>query len=169
MGLPSGTVTFLFTDVEGSTELVLRLGDAAYATVLADHHALLRSAFKAQGGREVDTQGDAFFVAFDSAASAVAAAVDAQRAIVAHRWPDGAAVRVRIGLHTGGPIVPASGYVGLDVTRAARISAVGYGGQILLSQTTRTLAERALPAGARLHDLGEHRLKDLRKPERIVH
>ena len=167
MGLPSGTVTFLFTDVEGSTELILRLGDAAYATVLADHHALLRSAFQAHGGREVDTQGDAFFVAFDSAAAAVAAAVDAQRAIVTHSWPDGAAVRVRIGLHTGEPVVAATGYVGLDVNRAARISAVGYGGQILLSQTTRTLAERALPPGARLDDLGEHRLKDLQKPERI--
>jgi len=167
MGLPGGTVTFLFTDVEGSTDLVRRLGDQAYAALLAEHHTLLRGAFQAHGGHEVDTQGDSFFVAFDSAASALSAAVDAQRALAAHRWPEEAVVRVRMGLHTGEPVVAASGYVGLDVHRAARISAVGYGGQILLSQATGTLAERALPPGARLHDLGEHRLKDLRKPERI--
>ncbi|HEY6103698.1 MAG TPA: tetratricopeptide repeat protein [bacterium] len=167
MVLPAGTVTFVFTDIEGSTDLVRRLGDEAYAAVLAEHQTLVRTAVQAHGGHEVDTQGDSFFVAFESAASALAAAVEIQRVLIDHRWPEGSPVRVRIGLHTGEPVVAAGGYVGLDVNRAARISAVGYGGQILLSQTTRTLAGRSLPQDARLVDLGEHRLKDLQKPERI--
>jgi predicted ATPase/class 3 adenylate cyclase len=164
--LPTGTVTLLFTDIEGSTELLQRLGPR-YADVLAEQRALLRAAFQDWGGREVDTQGDAFFVAFARAADALAAAVDAQRALATHPWPEGVAVRVRMGLHTGAPDVAGDGYVGLDVHRAARIGAAGHGGQILLSGATRALVERDLPAGADLHDLGEYRLRDLQRPERI--
>jgi predicted ATPase/class 3 adenylate cyclase len=152
--LPSGTVTFLFTDVEGSTHLLSELGDA-YADVLHDHRRILREAFARHGGVEVDTQGDAFFVAFPRAADALAAARDATEAL------DGP-VRVRIGVHTGEPLVTEEGYVGIDVHRAARIAAAGHGGQILVSQSTRDLV-----GGDGLRDLGEHRLKDLTSPERI--
>src|SRR5947209_16031468 len=120
--LPSGTVTLLFTDIEGSTRLLQRLGDR-YAEALAAHHRLLREAFAAHGGHEVDTQGDAFFVAFPRAIDAVQAAVAAQRALAAHPWSEGAAVRIRMGLHTGEPAVVGEGYVGLAVHRAARIGA----------------------------------------------
>lgn len=164
--LPAGTVTFLFTDIEGSTRLLQRLGDG-YADVLGQHYALLRAAFAAHNGREVDTQGDAFFVAFARASDALTAAAEAQRALASAKWPEGGAVRVRMGLHTGSPTIAGGYYVGLDVHRAARIAAAGHGGQVLLSQTTRDLAEDALPAGAALRDLGEHRLKDLQRPERI--
>jgi class 3 adenylate cyclase len=164
--LPVGTVTLLFTDIEGSTRLLRQLGDR-YAGTLEQHRRLLRAAFARQGGREVDTQGDAFFVAFGRAADAVAAAVEAQRALAAHPWPDGSAVRVRMGLHTGEPTLAGSGYIGLDVHRAARLSAAGHGGQVLLSQTTRDLVEHELPAGVELRDLGEHRLRDLPHPERV--
>ena len=165
--LPSGTVTFLFTDIEHSTALLQALGER-YAAVLAEERALLRDAFAAHSGNEVDTQGDAFFVAFGRAEDAVAAAVAGQRAVATHPWPDGAAVRVRMGLHTGTPLLSGGGYVGLDVHRAARISAAGHGGQILLSAATRALVERDLPDGASLRDLGEYRLKDLRQPERLA-
>jgi predicted ATPase/class 3 adenylate cyclase len=154
--LPRGTVTFLFTDIEGSTRLLHELGDR-YAGVLAEHRRLLRDAFQRHGGVEVDTQGDAFFVAFAGAADAVAAAGDAQRALA------GGPVRVRMGLHTGEPLVTEEGYVGIDVHRAARIAAAGHGGQVLLSQTTRDL----LADGFGLRDLGEHRLKDLSTPQRL--
>src|SRR5919205_4040471 len=136
--LPTGTVTLLFTDIEGSTQLLRRLGEA-YAGVLAEHQRLLWEAFAAHDGREVDTQGDAFFVAFPRAVDAVQAAVAAQRALAAHPWPDRAAVRVRMGLHTGEPTSTGGRYVGLDVHRAARIGAAGHGGQGLLSATTQAL------------------------------
>ena len=153
--LPHGTVTFLFTDVEGSTRLLNELGDA-YAEVLAEHRRALRDAFARHGGVEVDTQGDAFFVAFAKASDALAAAADARDAL--QRGP----IRVRMGLHTGEPVITDEGYVGMDVHRAARIAAAGHGGQILVSQSTRDLI-----AGNGLRDLGEHRLKDLATPERI--
>jgi class 3 adenylate cyclase len=162
--LPTGTVTFLFTDIEGSTQLLQRLGED-YARVLGEHQALLRAAFAAHGGAEVDTQGDAFFVAFPTAPAAVAAAAYATRALAEHAWPEGASLRVRMGLHTGTPQLVGDHYVGLDVHRAARIAAAGHGGQVLLSQTTRALAMHALPTGATLRDLGAHRLKDLQEPE----
>jgi predicted ATPase len=152
--LPTGTVTFLFTDIEGSTRLLGRLGDE-YAEVLAEHHRALREVWSRHEGVEVDTQGDAFFVAFARASDAVAAAADGQRALA-----DGP-VRVRMGLHTGEPLVSGGGYVGYDVHRAARISAAGHGGQVLLSQATADLA------GPDVRDLGLHRLKDLSAPERL--
>src|SRR3712207_5157940 len=142
--LPGGTVTLLFTDIEGSTQLLRRLGDA-YAGVLAEHQRLLREAFAAHGGAEVDTQGDAFFVAFPRAMDAVEAAVAAQRALAAHSWPSGAAVRVRMGLHTGEPASTGERYVGLAVHRAARVGSAGHGGQVLLSETTQSVLRDQLP------------------------
>jgi predicted ATPase/class 3 adenylate cyclase/DNA-binding XRE family transcriptional regulator len=164
--LPEGTVTFLFTDIEGSTRLLQQLGDA-YAVALGEHQALLRAAFAAHAGREVDTQGDAFFVAFASAPEAVACAFEASRALAAHPWPEGQTLRVRMGLHTGTPQLVGDHYVGLDVHRAARIAAAGHGGQVLLSQTTRELVAHTLPQGVTLRALGAHRLKDLQQPERL--
>ena len=156
--LPGGTVTLLFTDIDGSTHLLNQLGKR-YAEMLAECRQLLRAAFHRWGGHEVDTQGDAFFVAFARATDAVSAAVEMQRALAAHPWPDGATVHVRMGLHTGEPQRSAEGYVGLDVHRAARIMSAGHGGQVLLSQTTRDLVEHDLPDGVSLRDLGVHRLK----------
>ena len=164
--LPTGTVTFLFTDIEGSTKLLQQLDDE-YARILGEHQTLLRAAFAVHNGVEVDTQGDAFFVAFPAAPQAVAAAADATRALAAHDWPADAVLRVRIGLHTGAPQLVGDQYVGLDVHRAARIAAAGHGGQILLSQTTRDLAIHRLPAGATVRALGAHRLKDLQEPEHL--
>jgi YVTN family beta-propeller protein len=164
--LPSGTVTFLFTDIEGSTALVKRIG-GAYSDVLAEHQRILREAFAAHGGHEVDTQGDSFFVAFRRAKDAVAAAVDAQRDLAAHAWPEGVDVRVRMGLHTGEPKVGGERYVGLGVHKAARVGAAGHGGQVLLSRTTRELVEDELPPGVSIRDLGDRRLKDLERPERL--
>jgi len=164
--LPTGTVTMLFTDIEGSTHLLHQVGDR-YADVLAQCRYLLSTAFQQWGGYEVDTQGDAFFVAFARATDAVLAAVDAQRAFAAHPWPEGVAVRVRMGLHTGEPARTSEGYVGLDVHRAARIMSAAYGGQVLLSQTTCNLVEQDLPEDLSLRDLGEHRLKDLGRPRRL--
>jgi predicted ATPase/serine/threonine protein kinase/DNA-binding CsgD family transcriptional regulator len=161
--LPSGTVTLLFTDIEGSTRLLQRLGDS-YAGVLAECRQLLRATFQEWNGREVDTQGDAFFIAFSRATDAVLAAVDVQRALSAHPWPEDVVVRVRIGLHTGEPILTQEGYVGLDVHRAARIMSAGHGGQVLLSQATANLVEQDLPEDVTLRDLGEYRLKDLARP-----
>jgi class 3 adenylate cyclase len=158
--IPSGTVTFTFTDIEGSTKLLQELGDE-YATVARDHRRLVREAFTARGGTEVDTQGDAFFFSFPRARDAVGAAVDAQRALAAHAWPQGKEVRVRMGLHTGEPTVGDEGYLGLDVVRAARIAGAGHGGQILISETTRALLGNQLPDGAAVHDLGEANLKDV--------
>jgi predicted ATPase/class 3 adenylate cyclase len=153
--LPTGTVTFLFTDVEGSTRLLHELG-GRYADVLAEHRRALRESFARHGGVEVDTQGDAFFVAFAKASDALAAAAEGRDAL------ESSPIRVRVGLHTGEPLLTQEGYVGIDVHRAARIAGAGHGGQILVSQSTRDLAQ----AGS-LRDLGEHRLKDLTAPERI--
>ena len=164
--LPSGTVTFLFTDIEGSTRLLQRLGDR-FPLVLEDHRRILRQAFEAEGGLEISTEGDSFFVVFPSAPRAVTAAVSAQRAIAAQRWPDDANVKVRMGLHTGEGKATGGNYVGIDVHRAARIAAAGHGGQVLLSDTTRALVEHALPNGVRLHDLGRHRLKDIAHSEHL--
>ena len=164
--LPAGTVTLLFTDIEESTHLLQQLGDR-YASVLAECRSMLRAAFQEWNGYEVDTQGDAFFVAFARATDAVLAAVEVQRALASHPWPEGAAVRVRMGLHTGEPTLTPEGYVGLDVHRAARIMSAGYGGQVLLSQTTCNLVEHDLPEDVSLRDLGEYRLKDLGRPRRL--
>jgi predicted ATPase/class 3 adenylate cyclase/DNA-binding CsgD family transcriptional regulator len=165
-GLPTGTVTFLFTDIEASTRLLQHLGDR-YADVLTAYRRLLRAACKKNGGREVDTPGDAFFVAFSRARDACAAAVAAQRAIAAHPWPKDTVVRARMGLHTGEPLNVGTGYVGLDVHRAARICDAGHGGQILLSSTTRDLIEQDLPEGVSLRDLGPNRLTDLAHPQHL--
>lgn len=164
---PSGTVTFLFSDIEGSTKLLEELGEE-YATLLADHRDLLHSIAEKYNGHEIDTQGDAFFFAFFRAADAVAFAADAQRALVSHPWPRSEQLRVRMGLHTGEPMLARTGYVGMDVHRAARIGAAGHGGQVLLSQATRSLVENELPSGTSLNDLGDYRLKDLRYPVHIV-
>jgi predicted ATPase/class 3 adenylate cyclase len=164
--LPTGTVTLLFTDIEGSTRLLERLGDQ-YLEALAEHRRLLRAAFAQYSGQEVSTEGDAFFVAFATTSDAVSAAVAGQRALAAHRWPGGAVLRVRMGIHTGEPILVADDYAGLDVHRAARICAAGHGGQVLLSQATRDLLGAELPFGAGLRDLGDYRLKDLSRSERL--
>jgi class 3 adenylate cyclase len=163
--LPGGTVTFLFSDIEGSTRLLQELGDD-YAGVVDDHRRLMRSAMDAHGGTEIDTQGDAFFFSFSRAKDGADAAVDAQRALGAHEWPGGSQVRVRMGLHTGEPQVGEHGYLGIDVVRAARICSAGHGGQILLSETTRALLGNALPEGASVLDLGQQNLKDIQH-ERI--
>jgi class 3 adenylate cyclase len=165
VNLYSGTVTFLFSDVEGSTDLLKRLGEGAYATVLEQHRRIVREAFSARDGREIDTQGDAFFYAFARARDAVVAAVSAQRDLAGHTWPENAEVRVRMGLHTGEPAVGDEGYTGMDVVRAARIAAVGRGGQVLLSETTRALVGLDLPERVTAHPLGERRLKDIERPE----
>src|SRR5262249_20729013 len=148
--LPSGTVTFLFTDIEGSTQLLKDHGPDRYESVLADHASILRASFAAYGGRVVDTQGDSFFAAFRAATDAVAAAVAAQRAVAAHVWPGEARVAVRMGLHSGEPKVGNERYVGIGVHRAARIGAVAHGGQVLVSSAARELVEDDLPNGIEL-------------------
>lgn len=165
--LPEGTVTFLFTDIEGSTKLLKQLGDE-YATLLSQQREILRDTFSRWNGREVDTQGDSFFYSFPRATQAVSAAVDAQGALTSHAWPEGVEVRVRMGLHTGEPLMWDEGYVGMDVHRAARIAHVGHGGQVLLSATTAPLVRGELPEGVALLTLGRHRLKDMKYPERIT-
>ena len=164
--LPSGTVTFLFTDIEGSTRLLKQLRER-YGDVLVEHQRLLREAFEQAGGREIDTQGDAFFFAFPRAKDGVTAALAGQRALGSHAWPDGVEVKVRMGVHTGEPALGAERYVGLGVHRAARICAAAHGGQILLSDATRAVTEDELPDGVALLDLGPHELKDLDRPERL--
>jgi predicted ATPase/class 3 adenylate cyclase len=164
--LPSGTVTLLFTDIEGSTRLLQRLG-GRYEEVLAEHHRLLRAVFQACGGLEVGTQGDAFFVAFTTATDALRAAAGGQSSLLSHHWADSEPVRIRIGIHTGEPTLVADDYVGLDVHRAARICSAAHGGQIVVSQTTRELVGDEPPDGLRFVDLGTHRLKDLQRPEHI--
>jgi predicted ATPase/class 3 adenylate cyclase len=165
--LPVETLTFLFTDIEGSTQMLRRLGQAAYAQVLAGHHALIRSVLAAHGGREVDTQGDAFFAVFSAPTACVAAVTEMQQAIETHAWPAGEHVRVRMGVHTGEASKTSTGLVGLDVHRAARVAAVAHGGQVLLSETAAALVRDSLPPGVGLTDLGMHRLKDLGRPEQI--
>jgi class 3 adenylate cyclase len=158
--LPTGTVTFLFTDVEGSTRLLQELDDR-YADVLAEHRRVLRDAFARHGGVEVDTQGDAFFVAFAKASDALAAAAEARDAL------EGGPIRVRVGIHTGEPLVADDGYVGIDVHLAARVAAAAHGGQVVLSEAAVALVRDALPEGVSLRDLGEYRLRDLQRPQRI--
>jgi class 3 adenylate cyclase len=165
--LPTGTLTFLFTDIEGSTRLLHELGAEFYAEALGEHRRVLREAFARHGGVEVDTQGDAFFAVFPSPTEAVASAVEIQGAIVREEWPQASAPRDRIGLHTGEAHIAGEGYVGLDLHRAARIMAAAHGGQILISETTRALVERTLSDGITLRDLGEHRLRDLSRRERL--
>ena len=160
-----GTVTFLFSDIEGSTRLLEQLGDR-YDEVHRDHRTILRRELSEAGGREMDTQGDSFFFSFARAGEAVAGAVAAQRALSEHDWPDGVDVKVRMGLHTGEPTVGDEGYLGMDVVRAARICSAGHGGQILLSETTRALVGNKLPEGSAIRDLGEANLKDVQH-ERI--
>ena len=166
--LPTGTVTFLFSDVEGSTEL-LRTLRGGYADVMADHERLLRSAFEDAGGHEINTQGDSFFVAFRKPKDAVGAALEAQRAIGSHEWPEGAEMRVRIGIHTGEATVAGDRYVGLGVHRAARICAAAHGGQVLISQTTQALLEEdeELLGELDFGDLGPRSLKNFDRPVRI--
>ena len=156
----------LFSDIEGSTALLSRLGDR-YVDALSAQRTLLRAVFADHGGREMGTEGDSFFVVFGSAAGAVRCCVAAQRALSSYDWPGGIPVRVRMGLHSGEPVRHEDGYVGLDVHRAARIAAVAHGGQVVLSEATRQLAGSRLPAGASLRDLGLHRLKDIAEPEHI--
>ena len=166
--MQGGTVTFVFTDIAGSTELLKQLGDR-YAEALADHRRIVRQEFGSRDGKEIDTQGDAFFYAFGRARDAVAAAVAAQRALAAHEWPAGTEVRVRMSIHTGEPVVGEEGYVGIDVHRAARICSAAHGGQVLLSATTAALVSgSAMPEGVSKHDLGDVRLKDMDEPERVV-
>jgi predicted ATPase/class 3 adenylate cyclase len=165
--MPSGTVTLLFTDIEGSTRLLQQLGSTDYATVVAGHHAIVRVALDETGGNEVKTEGDSFFAIFGRATDALAAAVRIQQELAAHTWPLDVQVAVRMGMHTGEVGRIANEYIGLDIHRAARISAAGHGGQIVLSGTTRDLVADRLPAGVSLLDLGEHRLKDLDQPEHL--
>ena len=165
--LPTGTVTFLFSDIEGSTRLLQQLGER-YREVLERHGAIVREALHANGGLPLGTEGDSFFAVFTSAPAAIAAAVTVQRNLAAEAWPDDVRVRVRIGVHTGEGRIGGDSYVGMDVHRAARIAAAGHGGQVLLSRATRALAEGSLPSGTELLDLGAHRLKDLDKPEELA-
>src|SRR5216117_1071266 len=164
--LPRGTVTLLFTDMEGSTRLLQQLGES-YTDLLKEYRQLLRAAFGRWDGNVVDTQGDAFFVAFARATDAISGAVAAQRALASHIWPEGVVVRVRMGLHTGEPTLSSQGYTGLDVHHAARLMSAGHGGQVLLSQTTRALVAHDLPTGVSLRDLGAHRLKDLQQKSHL--
>ncbi|HEV3212224.1 MAG TPA: adenylate/guanylate cyclase domain-containing protein [Acidimicrobiales bacterium] len=163
---PTGTLTFLFTDIEGSTEKLTRLGDA-YASILEDHHRIIRGALERNGGREVDTAGDGFFAVFDSPRSGIASAIEMQRGLGSHPWPADERVRVRMGLHTGDAAVVPTGLVGLDVHKAARIAAVSHGGQVVVSEACAALVRDLLPDGVSLRDLGSHRLKDLSRPEEI--
>ena len=165
--LPTGTVTFLFTDIEGSTRLLQRLG-TSYRGVLERHAAIVRKALAAHDGIEISTEGDAFFAVFRSATEAVEAAVAAQRGLAQEHWPEGNPVQVRMGLHSGEGRLGGDSYVGMDVHRAARIAAAGHGGQVLLTAGTRALVEDALPDGVALRDLGSHRLKDLNQPEHVA-
>ena len=159
--------TFLFTDIEGSTSLLERVGHDAYVQLLAEHHEIVRGQLAAYDGREIDTQGDLFFAVFTSASACAAAVVEMQRALAAHDWREAHRVRVRIGVHSGEAAETSTGLVGFDVHRAARIAAVAYGGQILVSETSAALIRDSLPLGASLRDLGLHRLKDLGRPQQI--
>jgi len=165
--LPLGTVTFLFTDIEGSTRLLRELGRERYGDVLAVHNRLLRTAFAESGGIEVGTKGDSFFVVFRSAGAAVRAVADGQRALAFHEWPDGTSVRVRMGLHSGEASLGSDGYIGLAVHQAARIGDAGHGGQVLLSSTTAKLVREYLPEDVRLRDLGPTALRDFDQPETL--
>jgi predicted ATPase/class 3 adenylate cyclase len=164
--LPVGTVTFFFSDIEGSTRLIQQLGDR-YPDVLLAHHTIQREALAANGGHELRTEGDSFFIVFKSALEACAGAAEVQKKLAQHAWPDDGQVRVRIGLHTGEATLVGNEYLGLDVHRAARVASAGHGGQVLISETTRALVDHVLATGLTLKDLGVHRLKDLARPERL--
>ena len=164
--LPTGTVTFLFTDIEGSTRLLQELGNG-YGPILAEHRAILERSIEQHGGRAFGTEGDAVFAAFGDAGSALAAAADGQRDLAQHVWPDGHLLKVRMGIHSGEAALVGADYVGLTLHQVARITAAGHGGQILVSDAARALAASSLPDGVELRDLGEHRLKDLTRPERL--
>ena len=165
--LPTGTLTLLFSDIEGSTKLLDDLGTEQYAITLKRHRSLMRRAFADNGGTEVDTQGDAFFCVFRRAADALQAAADLQRAHAAEEWPSGSELRVRVGLHTGDAIRAGAGYVGPALHRAARVMSAGHGAQVLLSQPTADLVQDELPEGLAVRDLGEHRLKDRSQPQHL--
>lgn len=164
--LPTGTVTFFFSDIEGSTRLIRELGDA-YPEALLAHHTIQRQALAANGGHELRTEGDSFFIVFGSALQACKGAAAVQRMLTEHPWPKGSRLRIRIGLHTGEATLVGNEYLGLDVHRAARVANAAHGGQVLLSETTRALVDSALPADLTLKDLGAHRLKDLARPEHL--
>ena len=164
--LPTGTVTFLRTDVEGSMRLARALGNG-WDDLNARQQTMVRDAVEAHGGLAVRTEGDAVFAVFREAVPAILAAVQLQRSLTDHAWPEGAPVRVRVGVHTGEAHHAGDDYGGFDVNRAARIAAVGHGGQIVLSDPTRALVEAELPAGATVRDLGRHALKDVPQPERL--
>ncbi|HEY6103422.1 MAG TPA: adenylate/guanylate cyclase domain-containing protein, partial [bacterium] len=164
---PTGRVTFFFTDIEGSTHLLQHLGDDRYAQVLAEQRQIMRASFEAWRGYEFHTEGDAFLVAFWTAADAIGAATEVLRALAVHPWPEGSPVRVRVGLHTGEAALAGGGYIGLDVHRTNRVMSAGYGGQVLLSQAAHDDLADDFPDGVTIRDLGEHRLKDLTHPERL--
>jgi predicted ATPase/class 3 adenylate cyclase len=164
--LPRGTVTLLFTDIEGSTRLLQELGEETYVRALEDHRRLLREAFTAHGGVEVEMQGDSFHFAFSDPSNALLAAAQAQNELAEHAW-EAAPIRVRIGIHTGEPLVTGRLYAGLDVHRAARVMSAGHGGQVLISERTSSLVRSRLPDDLHLRDLGLHRLKDLSAPQRL--
>jgi class 3 adenylate cyclase len=164
--LPRGTVTFLFTDIEGSTDLARQLG-AGFGRVRSEHRRVLREVFGRHGGHEIDTAGDGFFVVFERAGDAVAAAVAAQQALSKAQSADAASLRVRMGLHSAEPYLDNEGYVGVGVHRASRICAAGHGGQILLSNATAGIVEDLGIERVDLRDLGEHRLKDIDRPQRL--
>jgi len=165
--LPTGTVTFLFTDIEGSTRLLQALGHERYGHLQDEHSAIMRDAIDQGRGVEIRTEGDAFFAVFGSPAGAVLAATEAQKGLATHAWPDGSEIRVRIGMHTGEGSLGGDDYLGIDVNRAARIAAAGHGGQVILSTATAGLVEQTLPDGVVLRDLGLHRLKDFPDPSRL--
>ena len=164
--LPTGTVTFLFTDIEGSTKLLQDLGES-YPAVQNDHASIMRGAIAKGGGTAIRTEGDSFFAVFPTPKGAVEAAIAAQRQLAAHTWAHGKPLRVRMGLHTGEGRLGGDDYLGIDVNRAARIAAAGHGGQVVISDATRALVEHALPEGVAARDLGAHRLKDIAHPERL--
>ena len=165
--LPTGTVTFLFTDIEGSTGLLQELGRDGFVRQLGPTRRDRANRGRRAGGVEIGTEGDSFFVAFPTASGALRAAVAAQRALAAHPWPDGNPIRVRMGLHTGEGVLGGDNYVGIDVNRAARIAAAGHGGQIVISEATRVLVAGDVPDGVTFRDLGLHDLKGLEHPERL--
>ena len=165
--LPTGTVTFLFSDLEGSTLLVRELGTPTFTVLLEEHHRILRSAFARPGATELGTEGDSFLVVFPEAADAVRAAVRAQLDLAAASWPESASVRVRIGIHSGSGTLGGDDYVGIDINRAARIASAAHGGQVLISDATRALVADRLPDGVRLQSVGSYRLKDLPGTERL--
>jgi predicted ATPase/class 3 adenylate cyclase len=165
--LPTKTLTFLFTDIESSTALLQRIGHDTYGEVLADHHSLIRAGLTAHDGTEVSTQGDGFFAVFSSPSACVSAVIEIQRALGSHPWPIDEQIKVRMGMHCGEVAETTTGFVGLEVHRAARVAAVGHGGQVLVSAAAAALVRDSLPVGASLRDLGPHRLKDLGRPEQI--